>query len=54
MTRLGATGALKETMQFTNPIESMISTAQDTQRNVKRWRDGYMWMRWTAADMLEA
>jgi putative transposase len=32
----------------------MIDTVRRTQRNVKRWRDGEMAMRWTAAGMLEA
>jgi len=35
-------------------IESMISTVRRTQRNVKRWRDGDMRLRWTAAGMAEA
>jgi len=32
----------------------MISIARDGQRNVKRWRNGTMAMRWIAAGMLEA
>jgi len=32
----------------------MISIARTTQRNVKRWRDGQMARRWTAAGMLVA
>jgi putative transposase len=32
----------------------MISIARDAHRNVKRWRDGRMALRWTAAGMLEA
>jgi len=32
----------------------MISVVRTTQRNVKRWRDGEMALRWTAAGMLEA
>lgn len=35
-------------------IESMISVARDTTRNVKRWRDGTMVKRWVAAGMLNA
>jgi len=31
-----------------------ISIARTTQRNVKRWRDGEMAMRWTAAGMHNA
>ncbi len=37
-----------------NPIESMISIARTTNRNVTRWRDGQMVLRWTAAGMLNA
>jgi transposase-like protein len=54
LTRLGVTGALKRTLCSTNPIESMLSTVRHTQRNVKRWRDGDMRLRWTAAGMAEA
>ncbi len=32
----------------------MIEIVRATQRNVKRWRDGEMRLRWTAAGMLEA
>lgn len=54
VTRLGVTGTLKRTLHSTNPIESMIEIVRRTQRNVKRWRDGDMRQRWTAAGMLEA
>ena len=54
VTRLGISGALKRTLCSTNPIESMISTVRRTQRNVKRWRDGDMRRRWTAAGLAEA
>ncbi len=54
LTRLGVNGALKRTLCSTNPIESMIGTVRDTQRNVKRWRSGDMRMRWTAAGLAEA
>jgi putative transposase len=54
LTRLGIDGALKRTLCSTNPIESMLSTVRRTQRNVKRWRDGDMRRRWTAAGMAEA
>ncbi len=52
--KLGITGKLRRTLESTNPCESMIDTVRRTQRNVKRWRDGEMGMRWTAAGMLEA
>jgi putative transposase len=54
LTRLGVSGALRRTLCSTNPIESMVGTVRRTQRNVKRWRDGDMRLRWTAAGMAEA
>jgi transposase-like protein len=54
LTRLQITGTLATSLCSTNPIESMISIARTTQRNVKRWRDGDMRRRWTAAGMLQA
>ncbi len=54
LTRLGIKGSLKRTLESTNPCESMIEIVRHTQRNVKRWRDGEMALRWTAAGMLEA
>ena len=52
--RLGITGQLAKTLCSTNPCESMIEIVRYTQRNVKRWRDGDMRKRWTAAGMLQA
>jgi transposase-like protein len=52
--RLGITGKLATTLASTNPCESMIEIVRYTQRNVKRWRDGDMRKRWTAAGMLVA
>ena len=52
--RLGITGTLAKTLVSSNPIESMISIARATNRNVTRWRDGQMVLRWTAAGMLNA
>lgn len=54
VTRLGLPPSLLRTFKSTNPIESMISIARDSHRNVKRWRNGRMAMRWIAAGMLEA
>jgi len=51
---LGIDGNLAKTLSSTNPIESMIEIVRHTQRNVKRWRDGDMRKRWTAAGMLVA
>lgn len=54
LTRLGIRGRLKKTLASTNPIESMIEIIRPTSRNVKRWQSGDMYLRWTAAGMLEA
>jgi putative transposase len=48
---LGITGQLAKTLCSTNPCESMIEVVRHTHRNVKRWRDGDMRKRWTAAGM---
>ena len=52
--RLGITGRLATTLCSTNPCESMLEIVRSTQRNVKRWQDGDMRKRWTAAGMLQA
>ena len=52
--RLGITGTLAKSLISSNPIESMISIARTTNRNVTRWRDGQMVLRWTAAGMFNA
>ena len=54
VSRLGLDGSLARTLTTSNPIESMISIAKATNRNVTRWRDGQMVLRWTAAGMLNA
>ena len=54
ITRLGVRGQLKRTLASTNPCESMIETVRRIIRNVKRWQNGDMCLRWTAAGMLEA
>jgi putative transposase len=54
VTRLGVRGDLKRTLASTNPCESMIDTVRRISRNVKRWQNGDMCLRWTAAGMLEA
>ena len=38
--RLGIDGRLAKTLTTSNPVESMISIARTTNRNVTRWRDG--------------
>jgi putative transposase len=52
--RLGVPPTLARTLRSTNAIESMISVCRDHARNVKRWRDGQMALRWCAAGMIEA
>ncbi len=52
--RLGIGGQLARTLCSTNPCESMIEIVRYTQRNVKRWQNGDMRKRWTAAGMLVA
>jgi putative transposase len=52
--RLGVGDRLARTLSSTNPVESMLSVARSTARNVKRWRDGQMVRRWVAAGMLNA
>jgi putative transposase len=52
--RLGVRGALRKPLQSTNPCESMLECVRRTSRNVKRWHNGDMCLRWTAAGMLEA
>ena len=54
LTRLGIRGTLKQTLESTNPCESMIECVRRSARNVKRWQSGDMALRWTAAGMLEA
>jgi transposase-like protein len=52
--RLGVPPTLARTLRSTNAIESMISICRSHARNVKRWRDGQMALRWCAAGMVEA
>jgi transposase-like protein len=52
--RLGVPPALARTLRSTNSIESMIGICREHSKNVKRWRDGTMALRWCAAGMVEA
>lgn len=52
--RLDLPPTLARTLRSTNAIESMIGICRDHSRNVKRWRDGQMALRWCAAGMVEA
>ncbi len=52
--RLGVPPTLARTLRSTNAIESMIGICRNHARNVKRWRDGQMALRWCAAGMVQA
>jgi putative transposase len=52
--RLGVPPTLARTLRSTNTIESMIGICREHSKNVKRWRDGTMALRWCAAGMVEA
>jgi putative transposase len=52
--RLGVPPTLARTLHSTNPVESLIEICREHSRNVKRWRNGQMALRWCAAGMLEA
>ena len=45
---------LRRSLACTNIIENMMGSIQRVCRNVKRWRDAPMALRWTGAAMLEA
>lgn len=52
--RLEVPPTLARTLRSTNSIESMIEICREHSKNVKRWRDGTMALRWCAAGMAEA
>ena len=54
VTRLGVGGKLLQTVESTNPVESMIEIIRDHAGRVKRWSSGEMALRWAAAGMLAA
>lgn len=51
---LGITGALHRTLRSTNPIENLNGSVARYCRNVKRWGDGQMVLRWVASAMSDA
>lgn len=51
---LGTEGALYRTLRTTNPIENLNGLIAHYSRNVKRWRDGEMVLRWIAHSLNEA
>ena len=52
--RLGVTGTLYRSLRSTNPIENLNSTIARFCRNVRRWRDGAMILRWVGSSLHEA
>lgn len=52
--RLGVSGALYRTLHTTNAIENLNGLVGHFTRNVRRWRDGRMLVRWIAAALDEA
>jgi putative transposase len=52
--RLGSPVKLRRSLACTNSIENMMGTVRRVCRNVKRWRNAAMALRWTAAGMMEA
>lgn len=52
--RLGLPIELRRSLACTNIIENMMGSIRRVCRNVKRWRDASMALRWTGAAMLEA
>ncbi len=51
--RLGVTGALYRTLRSTNAIENLNGLVGRFVRNVRRWRDGRMLVRWIATGLQE-
>lgn len=52
--RLGVTGALRRTLQTTNPIESAIDIVRSHARRVKRWNGSSMVLRWMGSGLVRA
>ena len=54
VTRIRLPAELRRSLACTNIIENMNGTIRRVCRNVKRWRNAGMALRWTAAGMMEA
>ena len=52
--RLGLPQELQRSLACTNIIENTLGTVRLVSRNVKRWRNAEMALRWTATGLLEA
>jgi putative transposase len=51
---LGIDGALYRTLRTTNPIENLNGSIAHFARNVRRWKDGQMTLRWVAGALSDA
>lgn len=51
---LGVTGALFRTLRTTNPIENLNGSIAHYSRNVRRWKDASMILRWVASALDDA
>jgi hypothetical protein len=54
VTELGIDSALYRTLRSTNPIENLNGLVAHYTRNVKRWKDGHMLLRWIGSALHEA
>ena len=52
--RLGIQGALYRTLRTTNPIENLNGSIVRYTRNVRRWKDAKMALRWVASALQDA
>ena len=51
---MGITGSLYRTLRTTNPIENLNGSVAHYSRNVRRWKDASMIMRWVASALSDA
>ena len=51
---LGVSGELYKVLRTTNPIENLNGSIARYSRNVKRWKDGLMTLRWVASALTDA
>ena len=54
MQALGINGALYRTLRTTNAIENLNGPIAHFTRNVKRWKDGQVMLRWIAGALSDA
>lgn len=54
LTGIGIDGALYKTLRSTNPIENLNGLIAHYTRNVKRWKNGQMVLRWVGSALHEA